>query len=232
MTPQARAIFGELTVLWLGTLLLIRGVVSLVQGVGAPELLLAAVPILFMYAPVWACRLRGADPWDYPMALPAFSERQVWVDMVRLNAYLLIALAVPFTVGYHFWQTGVFGFSYVGTLPEEPLKVILYHLFFVAVPEEMFYRGYMQTRLDELWGKRWSVFGVLLGPGWLVTCFVFAIGHSVVQVQWWHIFIVFPSLIFGWLRERTGSIVAGALFHAICNIGVAFLDTLYGIVPP
>ena len=66
----------------------------------------------------------------------------------------------------------------------------------------------------------------------LWTCLLFAFGHSLVIFQWWHVFIIIPSLAFGWLRERTDGIVAGAFFHAWCNVAVTTLDTLYGIVPP
>jgi hypothetical protein len=31
------------------------------------------------------------------------------------------------------------------------------------------------------------------------------------------------------MRERSGGVVSGAFFHAICNIGVFCLDTQYGV---
>jgi hypothetical protein len=61
---------------------------------------------------------------------------------------------------------------------------------------------------------------------------LFAFGHSLVQVQWWHFAIFFPSLVFGWMRARSGGVLAGAFFHAWANVTVHTLDTLYGIVPP
>ena len=243
-----RSVLGEIIALYLATLLAIRLVVLLVQGLGLPEVLLAAVPILFMYAPVWSCRLRGADPWDYPMALPDWPWRDPapWLEAIKWAGGLAALVVVPFVFGYHYWQTlGVPALQEllgVRLYPEPPslqwiwpaslLKLVAYHLFFVAIPEEMFYRGYMQTRLDELWPPRFNVLGTLVGPGLLVTCVLFAFGHSLVVVQWWHVFIVFPSVAFGWLRARTGGILAGAFFHAWCNVAVGTLDTLYGIVPP
>jgi membrane protease YdiL (CAAX protease family) len=180
------------------------------------------------------------------MALPSFREPGPWVEALKVNLWIWAALLVPYVLGYHLWQTvGVPAVedlldvrlyairpSLRWTWPSNLPKLLAYHLFFVAIPEEMFYRGYLQTRLNEVWAPRWSVWGARLGPGLLVTCVLFAFGHSLVILQWWHVFIVFPSLLFGWLRERTGGIVAGALFHAWCNVTVATLDTLYGIVPP
>lgn len=249
MTPPpatARSVWAELIPLYLLTLIVIRAVVEIVPALGLPDLLLAAVPILFMYAPVWSCQLRGADPWDYPMALPSFREAAPFVEAVRWAFGFAAIVFVPFVVGYHLWQT--IGLAWVldligvrlydalpalaWTWPAAPLKLIVYNLFFVAIPEEMFYRGYMQTRLDEVYAPRWRVFGTTVGPGLLLTTVLFAFGHSIVLLQWWHVFIIVPSLAFGWLRARTGGIVAGALFHAWCNITVTTLDTLYGIVPP
>jgi hypothetical protein len=135
-------------------------------------------------------------------------------------------------VGYHYYQTLLFGHTYEGIWPSEPVRIIGYHLFMAAIPEEFFYRGYIQTRLDEVFPTRWRIFGTDLGWGWLITCVLFAFGHSVVLFQWWHFAIFIPSLAFGWMRARTGGVIAGALFHAWCNIIVTTLDTLYGIVPP
>lgn len=242
-----RQVVTEVLVLYLVTLVAIRGVVELVRGLGLHELLLAAVPILFMYTPVWSCRWRGADPDRYPISIAwPWTDGKVWLDALKINLALWAVLTVPFVLGYHLWQT--IGVPTVQELlhvrlypelpalqwtwPSAPLKLALYHLFFVAIPEEMFYRGYLQSRLDEVFAPRWNVLGTLVGPGLLITCVLFAFGHSLVILQWWHVFIVVPSLVFGWLRIRTGDVIAGALFHAWCNVTVAVLDTLYGIVPP
>jgi membrane protease YdiL (CAAX protease family) len=39
-------------------------------------------------------------------------------------------------------------------------------------------------------------------------------------------------MIFAWMRERTGGVVAGSLFHAVCNIGIVCLDVYYGLRSP
>lgn len=238
--------------MWLVTLLAIRAVVDLQRIAGVHEIILALVPVLFMYTPVWMCRWRGVDSWDYPLALPAFRDAAPWKQAVAINAAFIAVITLPWLVGYHYWQTLVFGHHFQGTWPgtgpcrfdggcSELLwlgyaaaglaKLIGYHLFFVAIPEEFFYRGYVQSRLDEAFGRRWNVFGAWLGPGWLLGSLIFAFGHSIVQLQWWHFAIFFPSLVFGWMRARTGQIVANAGFHAWCNVMVSTLDTLYGIVP-
>lgn len=228
-----------------------------VHDAGAPEVVLALVPVLFIYVPVWLCNWRGVDSYAYQLALPRFSDRAEWGEALRINALLIGVVVGPWLAAYHYWQTLGFGLHnkwvwprnssaaawldelFGGALPEQQLAVALgigalcvYHLFFVAVPEEFFYRGYMQTRLAEVLPNRWRVLGATIGPALFVTSLYFAFGHSLVRFQWWHFSIFIPSLAFGWLRERTGGVLAGALFHAWCNVTVTLLDTLYGIVPP
>ncbi|HPQ81946.1 MAG TPA: CPBP family glutamic-type intramembrane protease, partial [bacterium] len=42
-----------------------------------------------------------------------------------------------------------------------------------------------------------------------------------------HFSIFFPALVFGYLRERTGSITAPALFHAASNILMDWIARSY-----
>ncbi len=217
------------------------------------DLPLAIVPVLFMWAPVWVLRARGDDPDRYPLAVPMLSERAVWGTAFRSFGVLVLLIGPLFVLGYHLWHMVIFpdalerlcdegvrsacrlqrGVSDgpAWRVPSELPKLVAYHLFFVAVPEELFYRGYVQSRLDEVWPARWQVFGALVGPGLLISSLIFALGHSVVLAQWWHPAIFFPSLVFGWLRARTGGVMAGAFFHAASNIGVNVLDTVYGLAP-
>jgi membrane protease YdiL (CAAX protease family) len=245
LTPRVSALV-EVVALYLTTLMLVRGAVGLHQA-GVHEVVLAVVPLLFMYSPVWLLQWRGVDSWSYPLAVPAFSDVRGWLEPARWGLGLAAGIGVPFVIGYHYWQTvgvpateAALGLRLFPTTPAliwawpslwHFVKLVGYHFFFVAIPEEFFYRGYMQTRLDEAFGTRWRVLGTYVGPALPITCVLFAFGHSLVILQWWHVFIVFPSLAFGWLRARTGGVLAGAWFHAACNIGVAVLDMLYGIVP-
>lgn len=114
-------------------------------------------------------------------------------------------------------------------LPSDLPTLVAYQVFFVAIPEEFFYRGYLQTRLNELHPRRFSVLATRVGVGAVMANLLFAFGHSVVVFQWWHFATFFPGLVFAWMRERSGGVVAGALFHAICNITVVTLDQLYGV---
>jgi membrane protease YdiL (CAAX protease family) len=221
-------ILGEILALWLGTLLLVRLAVKLMEEWAFPSWVLASVPILFLFAPVLVCQLRGVDAGQYPLHLPAFSDRRSWGVALGYAGVAALVLIVPFTLAYHVVETQVYGEPFTGRLPREGLRLLPWYVLAVGIPEEFYYRGYVQTRLDELWPPTWRIAGATLGPGWLVTCLLFAFGHSIVVFQWWHFLIVLPSLVFGWMRARTGGVMAGALFHAFCDVLVAFLAAMYG----
>ena len=218
--------------MWLGTLLLIRLVVELHGSGVAAEWLLAIVPLLFIYVPVVWCRMIGLDSWAYHLSVPSFSDTAAWRAVLRTNVGLLAAVGPVFLVGYHFYQTVIFGHQPGFGWPREPFTLVAYQLFFVAIPEEFFYRGYFQTRLNEVFERRFSVFGVPMGWGSVWASLFFAFGHTLVLFQWWHFATFVPGMAFAWLREKTGSVMSGAVFHAICNIAVIHLDTHYGIIAP
>jgi uncharacterized protein len=216
-------------VLWLVTLLLIRGVVFIQTSLGWPDWILAAVPLLFIYAPVLLCRIRGADSWSYRLSIPPFRDVRAWGAALRIALIVTVVTWVPFLIGYHVYQTTLFDAAPGSGWPDAIPTLIAYQLFFVAIPEEFFYRGYFQTRLNEMMPRRWMIFGTPIGWGAVIASLFFAFGHSIVDLQWWHFATFFPGLAFAWLRERTGGVVAGAFFHAICNVGVVLLDTQYGL---
>lgn len=225
-----RAVFKELFWLWLGTLLLIRLVVELHAGFGAPDWILAAVPLLFIYVPVAWCRYRGLDSWSYHLSIPSFKDGAAWAAVLRTNLWLILIIGPGFLLGYHLYQTVIFGLGPGEAWPKDVPTLVAYQLFFVAIPEEFFYRGYFQTRLGEVFERKYIIFGVPMGLGSVYASLFFAFGHTLVLFQWWHFATFFPGMVFAWLREKTGGVMAGAVFHAICNITVIHLDTHYGLI--
>lgn len=225
-----RRVFTELFWLWLGTLLVIRLVVEVQAGAGLPEWLLALVPLLFIYAPVLLCRFRKVDSWSYRLSIPAFGDGPAWKLILVQNLKVVAVIGLPFLIGYHLYQTLLFGHAPGHSMPPDVLTLIAFQLFFVAVPEEFFYRGYFQTRLNEVFPRKFSIFGVQMGWGSVWASLFFAFGHTLVLFQWWHFATFFPGMVFAWLRERTGGVMAGSVFHALCNISVIHLDWYYGVL--
>jgi membrane protease YdiL (CAAX protease family) len=99
-------------------------------------------------------------------------------------------------------------------------QALLIQLLMVALPEEFFYRGYIQGRLNELSTRRWRLGPFHTSPPILVTSALFALGHFVVGLDAQRLAVFFPSLLFGWLRDRTGGLVAPVIYHAACNLMV------------
>lgn len=143
----------------------------------------------------------------------------------------MAVVAVPFFFGWRAWwlhRMPELHFS-LAVRPGEAANEVLGQLFVIALPEEAFYRGYLQTRLDDVWPPRWRLLGANLGPGWLVTAAIFAAGHVATVHAPARLAVFFPALLFGWLRARTGGIGASMTFHMLCNVYSQALGRGYGL---
>lgn len=126
---------------------------------------------------------------------------------------------IPGLVINHFYQKFFFGFLYHTKSWPDLLNFSFYEIVAVALPEEFFFRGFFLERMKIIYTRSYfNFFGVSIGPALLLTSLIFALSHSVITLAWWHIFIFFPAMLFGWLKEKTGTITAPLLFHAACNI--------------
>lgn len=136
----------------------------------------------------------------------------------------------PFIVGFGFWHAPERAF--VLRFPDDPLSFWLTQLLVVALPEEAFFRGYIQTRLSDHWPRTTRLFGAELSlPAWLLQAVLFAGLHLVAIPDPRRLAVFFPGLVFGWLRARRGGIGAALLFHAACN-GLADLLTRGWLLAP
>jgi uncharacterized protein len=93
--------------------------------------------------------------------------------------------------------------------------LIVLQLFFVALPEEVFFRGYLQEKLGN------SLMGVFIVSLLFVLAHFFTlcvasgfIGGICTQ----SILTFFPSLIMGYLYARTGTLWGSIIFHFLSNI--------------
>jgi CAAX protease family protein len=202
---------------------------------------------LFIALPDRRLRARG-EGWDrYGLPWWGLADGRTWRAWGRAAAVALLVCAVVFPAfGAGFWAYAealprlpawaAHALAPYATpphprfrLPEGLATAALVQLLVVALPEELFYRGWMQTswaRAAPAGGVR--LLGVRLGPGFLWTQALFAAGHLVV-LQPWRLGTFFPGLLFGWLRERTGSIAVPVLVHALSNLFIATLErSFYG----
>jgi membrane protease YdiL (CAAX protease family) len=139
----------------------------------------------------------------------------------------VVLVLPPFLVANQFWQEMVFNKVFMPQMIPSLGLLIADQLLLVSIPEELFFRGWFQSRMNSLFEPKWNIFGIRLGWSWLLTALVFAAAHSVINYQWWHFAIFFPGLLFGWLREKTGSITAASLWHCLGNIAVYWIGISY-----
>jgi hypothetical protein len=181
----------------------------------------------------WAAVLRRSDALvrAHGLGLGGLTEeqslnaRRLALDGLRAMGWaLLLAVIIfpPFWVGYHaYWRAQG---DFVLRIPADWWDVVLGQLLVVALPEEAFYRGYLQSALERGWAsKRWRILGAEIGLGSIVCAGIFAVGHYLALPNPNRLAVFFPALVFSWLRARTGGIGAGIAFHAMCNL---LTDTL------
>ncbi|HET8538875.1 MAG TPA: MXAN_2755 family glutamic-type intramembrane protease [Anaeromyxobacter sp.] len=222
--------------------------VSLAEPTGLLAANLAGVAaFLFIVLPDARVRARGEAWADYGVPLHGLRDARTWRAFGRgaLVALGIAAVVFPlFAAGFWAYVELVprlpAGLAralapYVGApdlaprLPDRVALLALVQLVVVALPEEMFYRGWMQTAwARSAPGRGVTVLGARLGAGFLWTQLLFAAGHLVV-LQPWRLGTFFPGLLFGWARERTGSVAAPVVLHALSNLFIATLEaSFYG----
>ena len=117
------------------------------------------------------------------------------------------------------WKVGNFHPAPLGPVVSDALGQLLV----IALPEEAFYRGYLQTSLERDLGAKVNIFGARLGWGLVLTSAIFAVGHLFTELNPARLAVFFPSLVFGFLRVRSKGIGASVAFHAMCNLFSAYL---------
>lgn len=221
-------------------------VLSLADPTGLLGANLAGVAaVLFIVLPDARLRARG-ETWDaYGLPCGGLADPCTWRAWARGAAAAVAVAAIVFPLFAAAFVAyaeilpelppavaralapygGVPRFSF--RLPDRPFLLALVQLVVVALPEEMLYRGYIQSGWARTAPERGvTVLGARLGAGFVRTQLLFALGHLVVP-QPWRLATFFPGLLFGWIRERTGGLAAPVVLHALSNLFVATLEASF-----
>lgn len=124
--------------------------------------------------------------------------------------YTPIAIALGLSVGFLHWHS-------IWATPWRFAGAWVFTFFFIAVPEELFFRGWMQNLLERHVG-RW--------PALLTTSIVFGLSHwnkRTTSFNWQYVLLAALAGIFygrAWLQERR--VAASAITHAT-------VDTVWSI---
>ena len=122
----------------------------------------------------------------------------------------------PFAVGFYLWHGAAHPFRW--SLPPDFASFVAAQLVVVALPEEVFFRGWLQTRLHDAFAPR-RILGAWLHPGVVILqAALFAIVHVFAEPHPARLAVFFPGLVFAWLRGWRGGVGAAIVFHAISNV--------------
>lgn len=197
----------------------------------------AVAALAFLYLPGAVVWRRGEDYRDYGARLSGWKGDCLWG--LGVSALVLPLFALGFFGFIHLLEHLPASLAHAITpyvapsdavwrLPHRFWEHVLDQFLVVALPEEFFYRGYLQARLRDVWPSGRRCLGVRLGPAFWLTAILFALGHLAI-FQVWRLSVFFPALIFGWLREKTGSILPAVIFHALSNLTLFVLEaSLFG----
>lgn len=108
---------------------------------------------------------------------------------------------------------------------------------FVGPIEELVFRGYIQSRLNEAFDRPYRFFDISWGIGLIITALLFGIVHMTnynfnplignYSLDWlWGIEAFLTGLAFCFIREKTGNIVAPAIVHGALD----FLSTMISYI--
>ena len=92
-------------------------------------------------------------------------------------------------------------------LQPQQLTYFMSMLLLTALPEEWFFRAYLLNRTGT--------------TGWrsnLTTSLIFTTLHLVSNLNLYALLVIFPSMIFGWVYQKTANIYLVIFLHALSNL--------------
>lgn len=210
-------------------------------------LALTAAAFLQLYWPVSRADRRDATLWSLGLTWSR------WQADTRLALTVLAVILPPYALCYHWFitalQPALVAHGWLGLarymphaawaphLPKDGMawlmglgwfgERIATHTLGVALPEEVFYRGYLQPCLMWRWPPRWGFCGTPVGRAVVASAALFALGHFLGEWQPLRLGPFFPGLLFGWLRNRSGTVMSAIGVHAGCNVFVEVFSRLY-----
>ena len=160
-----------------------------------------------------------------PLAVVTFAKRPYpeyglcfdRAGSVGFHITVVALVFIPYAIGHallaHWWLGTHFQFQ----LPPNLFRSVIDQLLLIALPEEFFFRGYLQTQFDQVWGRPYRLLGADVGIGLPLAAAFFAVCHVLFGGPA-RLIVFFPGILYGWLRARTGTIAVPTLYHAFSNL--------------
>ncbi len=105
------------------------------------------------------------------------------------------------------------------------ISTTVWQFVFSGFGEEFVYRGYVQSRLNEAFGRPLHCSGIQFGPGLIIASLLFALLHAfntydaavgLRSMAWgWALWTFVGGLFFGVIREKTGTLLAPGIAHGL-----------------
>ncbi|MEW6417169.1 MAG: CPBP family intramembrane glutamic endopeptidase [Nitrospirota bacterium] len=89
------------------------------------------------------------------------------------------------------------------------VRGIIFQLLIISLPEEFFFRGFLQDSI----GRNFKAV--------LLVSLLFSIAHlpkAIFADDWISLLSFFPSIMMGWLYMKTNNILPGIIFHFLANV--------------
>jgi membrane protease YdiL (CAAX protease family) len=136
------------------------------------------------------------------------------------------ALAAPPLVGLAFgWAKA--------ELPTYLLSTLIFQIIFSGFGEEILFRGYFQSRMNEEFGRPFEWGGLRFGLGSILTSLMFGLAHVLnpfspfqgsFALDWWSgLNTGLVGLFLGFVREKTGSILMAGMIHGFVGVMYTFV---------
>lgn len=209
----------------------------------------ALVAVTFIYVPVFAAWRRGEYIIDYGLTI-APARR----GLITAGVAMLVAFPVFVLVYFAFYRIACdsdvlrvlplkgtcnrYGGLAAAHWPKLTLmdnvgrpslsaEGCAVQLFVVALPEELFFRGFLHGFLERRFPPKRRILGGGVGLALVLSATAFALVHLPRYGDPRALATFVPGLLFGWMRSATGSIFASTLTHAGSNIIARTLDLMF-----
>lgn len=199
------------------------------QGFGSPITDITwfcAMMSLFVVPLVEVRHIHKRDEVEAGVAISCSARDFLW-------GFAAIAiLLIPVAFGNHILRTDILGmhfqfdWSNYGRLEQPLYQEVLIQILAVALPEEFFYRGYLQTSFIAHFKKREKLSKYAPVPAIVLTSLLFSLAH-LPSGNITRLLTFFPGCLFGFLRFKSGGLIAPILCHAACNLMMVILNVHY-----
>lgn len=118
------------------------------------------------------------------------------------------------------------------------VSTVMWQFVFSGFGEEFVWRGYVQSRLNQAFGRPMRLFGIQFGAGLIIASLLFGLLHAFntydpavgfASLTWGSALAsAMAGLMFGVIREKTGTLLASGIAHGLPDAVGEALGKIFG----